>query len=72
MSSRNVARSGSDQQGTGSSAGMGVWLRVTDHVGVTTVKDDNFYIYKLFTQKEQVKEQCRYKSPREEAREVHS
>jgi hypothetical protein len=38
----NVAKSGSDQRGTGSSmGGWGVWLYVTDHVGVTTVKDDS-------------------------------
>jgi hypothetical protein len=42
LSARNVAKSGSDQQGAGSSVWVrGVWLHVTNHVGVTTVKDDN-------------------------------
>ncbi len=43
MSARNVAKNGSDQQGAGSSVGEGgcVWLHETDHVRVTTVKDDN-------------------------------
>jgi hypothetical protein len=39
LSARNVAKSGSDQQGAGSS--VGEWgVCVTNHIGVTTVKDD--------------------------------
>ncbi len=42
LNARNVAKSGSDQQGAGSSVGKGgKQLHVTDHVGVTTVKNDN-------------------------------
>jgi hypothetical protein len=41
LNARNVAKSGSDQQGAGSSEVKGVWLHVTDHVRVTTVKDGN-------------------------------
>ncbi len=42
MSARNVAKSSSDLQGAGNSVGRGgVWLRVTDHVRVITVKDEN-------------------------------
>ncbi len=44
LNARNVAKSGSDQQGAGSSVGEGgegVWLRVTDRVEVTTEKDDS-------------------------------
>jgi hypothetical protein len=46
LSARNVAKSGSDQQGAGSNAarGGGGWLHVTDHIGVTTVKDDRFKV----------------------------
>ncbi len=42
LSARNVAKGSPDQQGAGSSVGGegGVWLCVTDHVGVTSVKDD--------------------------------
>jgi hypothetical protein len=45
LNARNVAKSSSDQQGPGSTAGEGgggVWLHVTDLVGVTTVKDDDW------------------------------
>jgi hypothetical protein len=42
MSARNVTKSGTYQQGARSSAGEGecVWLHVTDHIGVITVKDE--------------------------------
>ncbi len=40
LSARNVAKSGSNQQGAGRSVGEG-GVDVTDHVGVTTVNDDS-------------------------------